>query len=194
MPEKTCFKLAAYFLMNPLQSPLTTANDWSEADINDYLSQPLLDKGRPMCGTEGMSIQQIEDDVLRGGRFRIFRYNFSLIVISFQRSSGIYYIRAGHGPGAHAWPWTLLSLVVGWWGIPWGIFFTIQTLYTNCMGGKDVTSELLSSVVGAQRAAGIMAQAHKPQSDILLWLLRIFVLLIPLSIFAAIASVEHSSR
>ena len=79
----------------------------------------------------------------------------------------------------------LLSMVVGWWGIPWGIFFTIQTLYTNCMGGKDVTSEMLNSV---------MAQAQKPQSDILLWLLRIFVLLIPLSIFAAIASAEHSSR
>ena len=62
------------------------------------------------------------------------------------------------------------------------------------MGGKDVTSELPSSVVGAQRAAGIMALAHKAQSDILLWLLRIFVLLIPLSFFAAIASVEHSSR
>lgn len=194
MPEKTCFKLAALFPMNTSAPAAATANDWTQADINNYLSQPLLDKGRPVSGTEGMSIQQIEDDVLRGGRFRIFRYNFSLIVISFQRSSGIYYIRAGHGPGAHAWPWTLLSLVVGWWGIPWGIFFTIQTLYTNCMGGKDVTSELLASVVGAQRAAGIMAQAHKPQSDVLLWLLRIFVLLIPLSIFAAIASVEHTSR
>ena len=28
-------------------------------------------------------------------------------------------------------PTTLLSLVVGWWGIPWGIFFTIQTPYIN---------------------------------------------------------------
>ena len=72
----------------------------------------------------------------------------------------------------------------------WGILFTIQTLYTNCMGGKDVTSEILASVVGPQRASGIMAQAHKPQAYILLWLLRIFVLLIPLSISAAIASVE----
>jgi len=137
-----------------------------------------------------MTIQQIEDDVLRGGRFRIFLYNFSLVVISFRRSSGIHYIRAGHGPGAHAWPWSLLSMLVGWWGIPWGFIFTIQTLYTNCMGGKDVTAEILSSVVGPQRAAGIMAQSLKPQADILLWLLRIFVLLIPLSIFAAIASVE----
>lgn len=180
--------------MNAASSTPVTVDTWTQDDVSAYLSQPLLDKGRPVAGTEGMSIQQIEDDVLRGGRFRIFRYNFSLVVVSFQRSSGIQYIRAGHGPGAHAWPWTLLSVVVGWWGIPWGIFFTLQTLWTNCMGGKDVTSELLASVVGAQRAAGIMEQAQKPQADILLWLLRIFVLLIPLSIFAAIASAEHSSR
>ncbi len=172
----------------------TTASTLTQEEINDYLNQPLLDKGRPVSGTEGMSIQQIEDDVLRGGRFRIFRWNFSLVFISFQRSSGIQYIRAGHGPGAHAWPWTLLSMVVGWWGIPWGIFFTIQTLYTNSMGGKDVTTELLSSVVGPQRATAVMAQAHKPHADILLWLLRIFVLLIPLSICVAIASVEGHPR
>lgn len=194
MSAKTCFKHGPPFLMNAPPPLPTTANDWTQDDVSAYLNQPLLDKGRPVSGTEGMSIQQVEDDVLRGGRFRIFRYNFSIVVISFQRGSGIQYIRAGHGPGAHAWPWTLLSMVVGWWGIPWGIFFTIQTLYTNCMGGKDVTSEVLTSVVGAQRAAGILAQALKPQADILLWLLRIFVLLIPLSIFAAIASAEHTSR
>jgi hypothetical protein len=194
MSENTCFKHGSIFLMStPPPLPATT-NAWSQDDVSAYLNRPLLDNGRPVSGTEGMSIQQIEDDVLRGGRFRIFRYNFSVIVISFQRSSGIQYIRAGHGPGAHAWPWTLLSMVVGWWGIPWGIFFTIQTLYTNCMGGKDVTPELLAAVVGPQRAAGIVAQAQKPQSDVLLWLLRIFVLLIPLSIFAAIASAEHTSR
>lgn len=171
----------------------TTPNASSQEDVFVYLSRPLLGKnGRPLAGTEGMTLHQIEDDVLRGGRFRIFRYNFSLVIISFQRSSGIQYIRSGHGPGAHAWPWTLLSMVVGWWGIPWGIFFTIHTLYTNCMGGKDVTRELLAAVLGPQRAADVMAQALKPQADILLWLLRIFVLLIPVSIFAAIASVEHS--
>ncbi|OYW74895.1 MAG: hypothetical protein B7Z37_15680 [Verrucomicrobia bacterium 12-59-8] len=62
------------------------------------------------------------------------------------------------------------------------------------MGGKGMPSELLSSVVGAQRAVGIMARALKPQADILLWLLRIFVLLIPLGIYAAIAGAEHTSR
>lgn len=189
MAEKTCFKLFLTFSMNTTPPP--AANDWTPEEVSQYLSQPLLDKGRPISGTEGMSIQQIEDDVLRGGRFRIFRYNFSVIVMSFQRGSGIQYIRAGHGPGAHAWPWTVLSLMVGWWGIPWGIFFTLQTLWTNCMGGVDVTQELLTSVVGAQRAAGVMAQAQKPRADILLWLLRIFILLIPVGIYAAIAGVEQ---
>lgn len=151
-----------------------------------YLNLPLLENGRPVAGTEGMTLEQIEDDILRGGRFRIFLWNFSIIVLSFQRNSGLRYVRSGYGAGVLAWPWTLLSLCVGWWGIPWGIFFTIRTLYTNCLGGKDVTSEVVASVVGPQRAEGIMARANKPQADIALWLLRIVVLMIPLSLGVAI--------
>jgi hypothetical protein len=181
-------------MSTPPSTSAAPAAAWSEEDIHAYLNRPLLDQGRPVSGTEGMTLLQIEDDVLRGGRFRVFRYNFSIVVMSFMRSSGIKYIRAGHGPGGHAWPWTVLSMLVGWWGIPWGVIYTIQTLYTNCMGGKDVTAEVLGSVVGAQRAAGIMAKAAKPHSDILLWLLRIFVLLIPLSICVAIAAAETGHR
>lgn len=194
MPEKTCFKQCSPFRMNTPPPLPTTASTWSHEDTAAYLNRPLLDNGRPVAGTEGMTLQQIEDDVLRGGRFRVFRWNFSVIIISFQRTSGLHYIRSGHGPGPHAWPWTLLSLAIGWWGIPWGIFFTLQTLYTNCMGGKEMTAEVLGAIVGPQRTSGIMAKALQPQTDILLWLLRIFVLLIPLSLFAAIASLGHSPR
>jgi hypothetical protein len=50
MPEKICFKIAALFLMNTSSSAPATANDWTQADSNHYLSQPLLDKGRPCLG------------------------------------------------------------------------------------------------------------------------------------------------
>ena len=36
---------------------------------------------------------------------------------------------------------TLLTLVLGWWGIPWGPIYTIGSIYTNFNGGKDVVSE-----------------------------------------------------
>ena len=42
-------------------------------------------------------------------------------------------------------PYTLLSLVAGWWGIPWGPIFTIGALYNNLKGGKDVTIKQMTA-------------------------------------------------
>jgi hypothetical protein len=30
--------------------------------------------------------------------------------------------------------------VAGWWGIPWGPIFTVQSLVVNFKGGKDITA------------------------------------------------------
>jgi hypothetical protein len=34
---------------------------------------------------------------------------------------------------------SLLSLVFGWWGLPWGPVYTVQTLYKNVNGGETLT-------------------------------------------------------
>ena len=49
----------------------------------------------------------------------------------------------------------LISVLLGWWGIPWGPIWTIQSLYINLKGGKDITSEVLK-----------LAQQVAPGSDI----------------------------
>jgi hypothetical protein len=41
-------------------------------------------------------------------------------------------------------PWTLLTIVLGWWGIPWGPVYSIQSLVVNLKGGKDVTAEVMA--------------------------------------------------
>ncbi|MBE7496971.1 MAG: hypothetical protein HS117_18680 [Verrucomicrobiaceae bacterium] len=179
--------------MEQFASPSSQA--WSQDDLRQYLSQRLIgDKGKPVPGTEGMRIEQIEDDILRGGRFRVFLWTFSVLIMSFQRTSGMRYYRSGQGCGGTAWGWTLLSAVVGWWGIPWGIFLTIHSIYRNCMGGKDVTGELLANVVGPERARGILARARQPQADIALWLLRIAVMAVVLNFAVIIYLAVNSSK
>jgi hypothetical protein len=39
-----------------------------------------------------------------------------------------------------------LSAFLGWWGIPWGPIYTIQSLSKNISGGKDVTDQVLASL------------------------------------------------
>jgi hypothetical protein len=93
-------------------------------------------------GIEGMTTDQLRFELQRGGKLVFYQYAISILVMSFRRSSDIYFVRAGESAVSKGLPWTLLSLVGGWWGIPWGPIFTIQSLFTNLRGGKDVTANL----------------------------------------------------
>ncbi len=43
---------------------------------------------------------------------------------------------------AKGFAYTLLSLVAGWWGIPFGLIFTPTAIFTNMRGGKNVTAAI----------------------------------------------------
>lgn len=99
---------------------------------------------------EGMSNDDLARELQNGGKFVMFTYTISIIVMTFKRSSDIYFVKAGESATVKGLPFTFLSLVLGWWGIPWGPIYTIGSLFTNLGGGKNVTEEVLASVV--QRA------------------------------------------
>jgi hypothetical protein len=97
-------------------------------------------------GIEGMTISHIQSEITRGGKFVIFQYCISVVVMTFRRNSNIYFIKAGESAVGAGMGYTLLSLLLGWWGIPWGPVYTIAAVYTNLNGGKDVTQEVMSAV------------------------------------------------
>ena len=99
-----------------------------------------------IAGIENMTVGQVAEGVKAGGRFVIFEYCFSILIMTFKRSSGIYYIPPGHGTISHSFPFTLVSLLFGWWGIPWGFIYTPMALATNFKGGKDVTNAVMASI------------------------------------------------
>jgi hypothetical protein len=81
----------------------------------------------------------------QGGRFIIYQYCISVLVLSFKRSSPIFYITPGESAVSKGAPYSLISLLAGWWGIPWGPIWTLTTIATNLSGGKDVTSQILAA-------------------------------------------------
>jgi len=111
-----------------------------------------------IVGIAGMSPDQLRFEVQRGAKLVYYQYCISLLVITLRRSSDVYFIPAGENPVSKGLPWILLSLVVGWWGIPWGPIFTIQSLITNFRGGKDVTASL-SQLMPAAAAPAMAAKA-----------------------------------
>ena len=93
-------------------------------------------------GAEGMSSDQLRFELQRGARIVCYHYCVSIVVMTFRRSSGACFIPAGESAVSKGLPWTLLTLVMGWWGIPWGPIFSIQSLVVNFQGGKDLTKDI----------------------------------------------------
>ncbi len=97
-------------------------------------------------GMEGMTDYEVNYELANGAKFVVFEYCVSIIVMTFKRSSSIYFIKSGESTTKHSFIYTLLSLVVGWWGFPWGPIYTIGALITNLGGGKNVTTEVLQAI------------------------------------------------
>ena len=95
-------------------------------------------------GLERLSESEIQSEIERGAKFVVFTYCFSLIVITFRRSSDIYFVRSQESAIKYGWPWLMISLIFGWWGIPWGPIYTIQAIFRS-FTGQDVTAEVLQA-------------------------------------------------
>lgn len=96
---------------------------------------------------EGLSVSQIKAMVQQGGRFVIFPYTVSIVVMTFKRSSSIYFVRPDEKSIKHSYKHVLVNSTLGWWGIPWGPIYTIGSIYHQISGGKDVTSTVMSHLI-----------------------------------------------
>lgn len=104
-------------------------------------------------GVEGLTPEQLRKEIEAGGRFVIYLYCVSILVMTFRRSSDIYFIRADRHAWIEGFPWTLLTFVVGWWGFPWGLIYTPHALFVNLRGGRDVTEEVVNALLQSNPAA-----------------------------------------
>lgn len=95
---------------------------------------------------EELSIEKINRELSNGAKFVVFTYCFSIIVMSFKRRSNVYFIKVGESTVKYSIGFTLITLVFGWWGIPWGPIYSIGALYSNLKGGKNITLEVLDSM------------------------------------------------
>ncbi len=142
------------------------------------LAQPVLIGGQLLPGTEGMTLGDVELDVLKGGRFLSFTWNISVILLSYRKNTGLIYVPSHRKSGHHALGWGVFSLLFGWWGFPWGLIYTPASLWKNASGGNDHTRDILTVLLGADHANEIMQQAVPRKADGLLWTLRVLIFLV----------------
>ena len=96
-------------------------------------------------GIDGMSVDEVRAEVRNGGRFVIFLWTVSVVIVSMKQPTAIHFIRADEKAIIKAFRPTLITLLFGWWGIPWGPVYSIESLATNLSGGRDVTEDVMDS-------------------------------------------------
>ena len=113
-----------------------------------------------IVGIERMTVQQVSDAVARGGRFVVYQYCFSVLLMSFKRSSDIHFVPPGESAAKKGASFVGISLVAGWWGIPWGPIWTLSTVFKNLGGGVDVTRQVMASMAPAQPIVAAPPPTH----------------------------------
>lgn len=66
-------------------------------------------------GLEGKEFQR---EISHGAKFVVYQYTISIIIMTFRQSSDIYFIKSNESRVMKGIWFTLLSLLLGWWGIP----------------------------------------------------------------------------
>ena len=103
-------------------------------------------------GIEQMTLGDLVEQVKLGGRFVVFHSCAGLLVTTLQRPSPIQFLRADESAGKGGWR-TIVTLLAGWWAIPFGPRATLACLRENFAGGRDVTAIVLQRLLQAERHA-----------------------------------------
>ena len=166
---------------------------WSQDELSAYLDKPLMAGNRIFPGTEGLLLRDLEQDILKGGRFVVHHYCISVFIMTFTRSSSIHYLRSTQSGLSRAASYTLLSMTLGWWGIPYGFIMTPFTFWKNGRGGTDVTADHLPQVIGSTRAHSILSKAAPRRiSGLHGLLLSLSLGLPPLMIYTLFKSLDNA--
>lgn len=97
-------------------------------------------------GIETFTEEQIIREVDNGARFVAYSYVFSILIMSFKRYREVHLVRPNESIFGKMFGTFLVTLLFGWWGFPWGIIWSIGSLFNNIAGGTDVTDEIIVSL------------------------------------------------
>ena len=82
-------------------------------------------------GIESMTSHELAREVANGGKFVIYQYAISVVILSFKQGTDIHFVRSTENAVMKGLPYTLLTLVAGWWVIPFGPIFSAMALFNN---------------------------------------------------------------
>jgi hypothetical protein len=93
---------------------------------------------RPLFGEE------LRARIADGARCVRFEVCVSFLFATLRRQSPVYLTHSWQERYVRGLGFSLLALLLGPWGVPWGLVFTPRAIWTNVSGGIDCTHEVLA--------------------------------------------------
>lgn len=96
---------------------------------------------------EPSSLEELHFHIERGARFICYQYCISILfAVTLRRYSPAILVASDSDTEAICRKYNWLSLLFGWWGVPWGPIYTLRSLSLNKMGGIDFTEDILLNI------------------------------------------------
>jgi len=70
-----------------------------------------------------------------------YEYVVSFVVATRHAFSEPVVLRAGQWAWFASWPYQLTTVLLGWWGLPWGPMCSLAALWNNLNGGHRLDTE-----------------------------------------------------
>jgi len=97
-----------------------------------------------IIGASTLSAQELYDALEKQEAYCVkFQFCISCFYITFKRDSKLFYIPKDKKRIFFHWPYTVITLLFGWWGIPWGPIWSAQVLSANASGSEDLSYEVM---------------------------------------------------
>ena len=105
----------------------------------------IVPKGEPLAlaGVDPITPEELRWRVGEGWRCVRFEVCISFLIATVRRHSPVYLTDSWQNRYILGMSYNAVSLLLGPWGVPWGLLWTARALWTNLTGGVDVTDELL---------------------------------------------------
>jgi len=87
--------------------------------------------------------EEIRACVMAGARLVRFELCISVLVVTIRRQSPIYLTDSWQSRYLRGFCYSVLTLVLGLWGFPWGWIWTPRAIWVNLTGGVDETDKVM---------------------------------------------------
>lgn len=105
-----------------------------------------------LAGTEGLFPEEVRARVATGARLVRFEYCISAIVFTIRRQSAVYLTQSWQERYLRGIWFSVAALLLGPWGVPWGLIWTPWAMWVNITGGIDETDAVLAWIDENEKA------------------------------------------